>query len=212
MTAPNYPSADLSHRRADMAAHVVGLVLILGAGGVLIRTAAQQLAQPQLIAVMIYVLCALVSNLASWAYHFLPWHTWRTLLRRIDHAAIYPSISGSFTPFFVQANTSWTISLLWVCWALTAVAVLNKIANKTVQSRWSTASYLALGAIGLSALPDLGDVPAVTFWCITGGALCYVAGTAFYARKTMPLRYAIWHSWVNAGGILMFAGIWLSLF
>jgi hemolysin III len=55
-------------------------------------------------------------------------------------------------------------------------------------------------------------VPLATLWCILTGALCYVIGTVFYARITMPYRYAIWHAWVNFGGIAMFAGIWLALF
>jgi len=212
MTTPNFPSPTLSHRRADLAVHAVGLGLILTAGSLLLtRTAATQ-STSLVVAVGVYVLCALLSNLASVAYHFSEWHTSRKLLRRIDHAAIYPSISGTFTPFFVLANTPWTLALLVVCWGLTAVAIWNKITNETVQSRWSTASYLGLGAIGLSALPDMNTVPVGTLWCIIGGALYYVIGTGFYARKSMPFRYAVWHMCVNFGGIAMFAGIWIALF
>ena len=69
-----------------------------------------------------------------------------------------------------------------------------------------------MGAIGLSALPDLTGVPVTTLWCIIAGAVCYVIGTMFYVRKSMPFRYAIWHTWVNFGGIFMFAGVWLALF
>lgn len=209
---PTYPSAPLAYRRADMAVHLMGLVLILGAGSVLIWQAVAMLEAALIGAVVVYVTCALASNLASWAYHFAPLHTARVLLRRIDHAAIYPSITGSFTPFFVQAGTPWTGTLLALCWGLTVLAIWNKITNSEVKSRWSTASYLGLGALGLSALPDLGDVPLATLWCILAGAACYVTGTAFYARRTMPYRYAIWHLWVNFGGIAMFAGIWLALF
>ncbi len=212
MTVPNFPSPKLTHRRADLAVHVIGLGLILTAGSLLIaKTAAVHEATP-VAAVVIYVLCALVSNLASCTYHFSPWHSRRKLLRRVDHAAIYPSISGTFTPFFVQADTTWTLTLLWICWGLTGVAIWNKVTNETVQSRWSTASYLGLGAIGLSALPDMTDVPVITLWCIIGGALCYVIGTGFYARKSMPFRYAVWHICVNFGGIAMFAGVWIALF
>lgn len=212
MTTPTYPSVNPSHRRADMAVHAVGLLLILTAGFVLIRNVAGDCGGKIAVAVIVYVLCALISNLASWAYHFSPWHDRRKQLRRIDHAAIYPSISGTFTPFFILAGTNWTFTLLCLCWALTALAIWNKITNVEVKSRWSTASYLGLGAIGLSALPDLTDVPLATLWCIIGGALCYVIGTGFYARKSMPYRYAIWHTWVNFGGILMFAGVWLAIF
>lgn len=212
MTSETFPSPDPSHRRADITVHTIGLVLILIAGGFLIFRAMGSLDNSLISAAVIYVLCALASNLASWTYHFSRWHDGRKLLRRVDHAAIYPSISGTFTPFFVQAGTTWTLSLLGICWGLTALAIWNKITNENVKSRWSTASYLGLGAIGLCALPDLTGVPAATLWCISGGAACYVFGTTFYARKSMPYRYAVWHSWVNLGGILMFAGIWMALF
>ncbi len=212
MIAPTYPSTVLAYRRADMAVHAVGLCMIGIAGGVLISRVAAGMDGALIIACIIYVASALASNQASMAYHFAPWHDRRVLLRRIDHAAIYPSITGTFTVFFVNAGTTWTLTLLGICWALTALAVWNKITNKTIKSRWSTASYLGLGAIGLLALPDLGDVPAATPWCILAGAFCYAFGTLFYARKTLPYRYAIWHMWVNFGAICMFAGIWMALF
>lgn len=208
----NYPSPTATHRRADLVVHALGLILILLAAALLVHKGAGALEPALVAALAVYVLAALASNLASIMYHFSPLHAHRTLLRRIDHAAIYPSISGTFTPFFIYAGTPWTLTLLWLCWGLTVLAIWNKITNKTVKSRWSTASYLGLGAIGLSALPDLKDVPLATLWWILGGACCYVIGTAFYARKTMPYRYAIWHTWVNLGGLAMFVGVWLTVF
>ena len=212
MPAVTFPSSNPTHRRADMGIHALGLGLIGVAGGYLILKGWGTLSPALLAAVVVYVLCALISNLASWAYHFLPWHGRRTLLRRIDHAAIYPSISGTFTPFFVQAGTTLTLTLLVVCWVLTALAIWSKITSEKVKSRWSTASYLGLGAIGLCALPDLNDVPIETLWCVLGGSLSYVIGVSFYVQKARAFRYAIWHGWVNIGGILMFVGIWLALY
>lgn len=209
---PTYPSLPARYRRADLAVHVVGLASIFVATTLLLRNGAAGLRPALSAALLVYVIAALASNLASMAYHFSPLHGQRVLLRRIDHAAIYPSISGSFTPFFVDAGTPWTLSLLALCWGLTALAMWNKITNETIKSRWSTASYLGLGAIGLSALPDLKTVPLATLWWILGGACCYVIGTIFYARKTMPYRYAIWHTFVNLGGVAMFIGIWLAVF
>lgn len=211
MTALTYPSPKRAERRADQWVHALGLALIVIGGTALIRGACTQLNTGLIAAVGVYVACLLSSNLASACYHFAPWHERRTLLRRIDHAAIYLSITGTFTPFFLLASTTWTLSLLGLCWALTALAIWHKITAKTVKSRWSTASYLGLGAIGLSALPDLTGVPAMTLTCILAGAACYVIGTLFYARKSMPYRYAIWHVFVNLGGVCMFTGIWLAL-
>ncbi len=212
MTTSTYPSQNLTHRRADLGVHFLGLILILGAGGVLIYNAIGRADTNIIFALVVYVVCALISNLASWAYHFSPWHERRKTLRRIDHAAIYPSIAGTFTPFFVQASTTWTPILLGVCWALTLLAIWKKFTDENVKSKWSTASYLGLGAIGLCALPDMTNVPIMALWCILTGSACYVIGTIFYVRKAMPFRYAIWHLWVNFGGIFMLAGIWSALF
>lgn len=212
MTEPNYPTENLRERRADQAVHLLGLVLALGAGGTLLANAALYV-EPALVgAVTVYVMFSLASNISSATYHFSPRHDKRVLLRRIDHAAIYPVIAGTFTPFFVQAGTTWTLTLLWLCWGLTALAIWHKITGTAVQARWSTASYLGLGALGMSALPDLGAVPLATLWCIIGGAVCYVIGTAFYVRRGMPYRYSLWHLWVNFGAIAMFSGIWIALF
>jgi hemolysin III len=194
-----YPSPILSHRRADMAVHAFGLSAILIAGTWLLVKAINTLSTPLILAVIVYILCALVSSLASCAYHFAPWHDHRVLLRRIDHAAIYTSITGTFTPLLVQADTTRTLTILAICWILAIVAIWNKI------------TYLALGAIGLLALPNLKGVPAATPLFILASSASYAFGTIFYARKTLPYRYAIWHSWVNLGGMLMFAGIWLAL-
>ncbi|MCH2094399.1 MAG: hemolysin III family protein [Rhodobacteraceae bacterium] len=210
MTQTTYPSPVQSHRLADMFVHAIGFAAIVIAGGLLLSKSIRGLDPGLVFAVLIYVLCALSSNLASAAYHFSTWHQGRSVLRRIDHAAIYLSISGSFTPFFVLAGTTWTTVLLWFCWGLTAVAIWNKITNEAIKSRWSTASYLGLGAVGLSALPDLTHVPMTTVWCILAGSGCYVLGTVFYARKSMPYRYSVWHGFVTIGGALMFAGVWIA--
>lgn len=207
-----YPSPIQSHRRADMAVHAFGLTAICIAGAILLSKASSSLSPALFLACAIYVLCALFSNQASCFYHFAPWHERRTLLRRIDHAAIYLSIVGTFTPLLAQANTARTLVILALCWALALLAVWNKITNPQIKSRWSTASYLALGAIGLLALPDLKDVPPATPLFILAGSASYAIGTLFYARKSLPFRYAIWHAWVSVGGMLMFAGIWLALF
>ena len=212
MPIPTYPSAILAHRRADIGVHALGLALTLAAGAALLWRGLGVLDGALIAAVIVYFTAALASNLASWAYHFAPWHDRRALLRRIDHAAIYPSITASFTPFFLKADTTWTLTLLGVCWCFTALAIWNKITNENVKSRWSTASYLALGAIGLLALPDLSHLPVAVPFCIIGGAVSYVIGTFFYARKTLPYRYAIWHVWVNFGAVFMYAGIWIALF
>lgn len=212
MTQANYPTSELPDRRADQAVQFTAFVMIITGGGALMATAWTNLDGAMILALAIYVLCALASNLSSATYHFSPFHDWRKKLRRLDHSAIYVSITGMFTPLFVLADTTWSWALLAVCWVLTGFAVWRKITGENVKSRWSTASYLALGALGLSALLGLDDAPAAMYWFICAAAASYAVGTIFYAREDMSYRYAIWHGWVNFGTILMFAGIWLAVF
>lgn len=207
-----YPSPIQSHRRADMYVHAFGFIATVVAGGILMWQAVLNLPATLIAACSVYVLCALISNQASCAYHFLPWHHRRKLLRRIDHSAIYLSIVGTFTPILVHASTPRTLAVLALTWALALVAIWAKITNENVKGRWSTASYLALGLIGLSALPDLGNVPQNAVWLILAGSCSFAIGTVFYSRKTLPFRYSIWHSWVSIGGMMMFAGIWMVVF
>lgn len=65
MTDATFPSFNPAFRRADMTVHAVGLALILIAGGLLVAKAATHLQAALVAAVVVYVLCALASNLAS---------------------------------------------------------------------------------------------------------------------------------------------------
>lgn len=207
MSESNYPSPIAAHRRADQIVHAVGFVAIVLGGALLLG----RLEGAALAAAFVYALCILASNLASMAYHFLPRPAWRVRLRRVDHAMIYFSIVGTFTPVFVAFGGRMTFVLLVLCWALALAGAAHKVFGAQVKSRWSTASYLALGALGLMAFPTLHGVPRATVLFVLGGAVAYVIGSAVYSRKTIPYRYAIWHVFVNLGGMLMFLGIWCAL-
>jgi hemolysin III len=204
-----YPSPNRRHRFADLIVHIAGLLFVLIAGTALILRASELPGKAALIAVVLYLLCVLASNLASCAYHFAPLHTHRPRLRRLDHAVIYFTICGTFTPIFVMSGSGFTLVLLGLLWVLAIVAFSHKCLGQNVKSRWSTASYLGFGALGMMAIPSLQDVPDQTIWWVVTGALSYAVGTIFYAQKRLPYRYAIWHSFVAFGGVSMLCGIWI---
>lgn len=190
-----------------MAVHAAGITVIVVCATYLIS------ARPAPIwPVAVYICCSLASNLSSQAYHFAPWHAARPLLRRIDHAAIYISITGTFTPLLIAADTaraSWVLGLTWLC---AAVGIWLKLVSSEVKSRWSTASYLLLGLLSFAALPDVWALSQTAVWWILAGSACYVIGTVFYTRKAMPYRYAVWHAWVVLGALAMFIAVWNALF
>lgn len=207
-----YPSPNARHRHADIAVHAVGLSIVVLAGGMLVRKGWMDQSGAVAVGLSIYMLCALASNAASWAYHFLPQHQWRVTLRRIDHAAIFLSIAGTFTPLLILAGTPLTYGVLVVCWVLSALGMWRKLTAGEVKSKWSTLTYLGLGAVGLIGLPDVAAIAPRAVWYILAGNMFYALGTVFYAQKSLPYRYAIWHAFVTVGGLVMLMGVWIAVF
>jgi len=135
-----YPSPDMQERRADFIVHGIGLIFILVAGLVLIIQAAAGHGLAMVAAVGIYVICVAFSHIISMFSHLSPFHDRRLMLRRIDHAAIYLTIAGTFTPLFLLADTQFSLFLLMIVWALAIPAMLYKIFGRNLDSRWSLAS------------------------------------------------------------------------
>jgi hemolysin III len=208
-TAPNFPTPDAKQRRTDLYVHLIAHLAILVGGGVLIWHIQMTHGTAVQISIWVYALCALGSNLASMRYHFSPRHGARVHLRRLDHAAIYPSITGSFTPLLVMIGTAFSLGILALCWGFSLLGIWLKLTSAEVKSRWSTASYLGLGALSLTALPLL---PSKTLWWVLVSSCMYLIGVSIYTRKSLPYRYALWHSCCNLGGVAMFVGIWQALF
>ncbi|MEO9498046.1 MAG: hemolysin III family protein [Parasphingorhabdus sp.] len=211
-----YPSPIELERRADMIVHGIGLIFILLASAALIFQAAARssLTNGAAIAgaVGIYVACVTFSHVISMFYHLSPFHDRRLVLRRIDHAAIYLTIAGTFTPLFILANTEFSLFVLAACWVLAIPAILYKIFGKNLDSRWSLASYLGLGWMGIIGVPEMMDhLPPLSLWAMLAGGVFYSLGTIFYARKAQPFRYSIWHSFVMMGGGCFFVAIWVAL-
>lgn len=207
-----YPSPKTHERRADFIVHAIGLILILLAGAALIVQAVTGHGIAVVAAVGTYVICVAFSHVISMFYHLSPFHGRRLALRRIDHAAIYLTIAGTFTPLFVLAGSGFSLLLLVIVWALAVPAMLYKIFGKNLDSRWSLVSYLGLGWMGIIGVPEMMEqLPPLSLWAMLAGGVCYSLGTIFYARKTQPFRYSIWHSFVMMGGASFFVGIWVAL-
>lgn len=207
-----YPTSDRVERRADLIVHGIGLILILLGGFLLILRAATSHGLPVIGASGLYVSCVIFSHVISMFYHLSPYHDQRLILRRIDHAAIYLTIAGTFTPLFVLADTDFSRLMLAVVWALAIPAMLYKIFGRNLDSRWSLVSYLGLGWMGILAVPDLVRIlPGFSLHAMLAGGIFYSLGTIFYARKGQPFRYSIWHSFVMMGGASFFVAIWVAL-
>lgn len=153
---------------------------------------------------------------ASGIYHSVIAGPRRTeWLRKLDHAAIYILIAGTYTPMCVNAFSGfWQWGLLALIWSLALIGIVVKLVVIRAP-RWLTAGvYVVMGWLSLLAvgemLAKLG--PATIAWLFTGGVI-YTAGAVVYITKKMdflPGRFGfheVWHLFVILGAAAHFAAV-----
>jgi len=116
-------------------------------------------------------------------YHRVNWRSLRVRawMRRLDHSTILLLIAGTYTPFAVLAFDGVLADvILVVVWVGAAAGLLLNLAWVDAP-KWVTAPvFLALGWVGVVAVPELvalGIAPTVLVFA--GGAL-YTAGAIAY--------------------------------
>ena len=146
---------------------------------------------------------------ASTIYHSVTSPRWRAIWQRIDHAAIFLLIAGTYTPFVLgPLRGAWGWSLFGVVWGLAVAGVVLKFWFAGRFDVLSTIVYLIMGWLVVFALkPLIAALPAGGLWLLFAGGACYTFGTIFYLWQKLPFNHAVWHVWVLAGSVLHWAAV-----
>ncbi|HSG46379.1 MAG TPA: hemolysin III family protein, partial [Longimicrobiales bacterium] len=152
--------------------------------------------------------------LASTGYHAAPMGRAKALLRRMDHAAIYLLIAGTYTPFTLGVlGGGWGWTLFGLVWGAAVIGVGTKLLAGIRFPRVSTAMYLIMGWLVLIAAHPLVTrmpVPGLA-WLVAGG-LAYSGGVVFFAARRLPYGHFVWHLFVLAGSAChFFAVLWYAV-
>lgn len=126
------------------------------------------------------------------------------MFRKVDHAAIYCLIAGTYTPFCINAFTGfWKWGMLSIIWALAISGIIVKVFF--IRSpRWLNASiYVVMGWLCVGASGQLlAALPAwVLTWLIIGG-VTYTLGAVVYSTKLFNFKpgifgfHEVWHIFV----------------
>ena len=199
---------------ADGVVHVVGVVGAVAASIVLLALLAGRASAGELAVVSVYLASLLLCFGASAAYNLCPVGRIKWRLRRLDRAAIYLLIAGTYTPFMAASGTwrllaaVWTLALAGALLKLTAPGGLRR---QSTLDRLAVLLYLALGWSGLIAYEEVfaGLTPTV-FWLILAGGLTYSAGVLFHMWETLRFQTAIWHGFVLAAATTHFVAVWVE--
>jgi len=192
---------------ADSAVHFIGT--ITGATSAAVLLALAFLANTAVfLSVLVYGIGLVAMLFFSAAYHLQRSSRRRDLLRRLDHAAIFVMIAGTYTPFTVCTLTS--TSAVWLTgpmWLAALVGVILKLSCPHWPDWASTAVYLVMGwAVVVFMQPLLAALDRFTVILLLSGGVLYSVGACLH-RSQLPFRDAIWHSCVLGAAGLHYAAI-----
>lgn len=137
------------------------------------------------------------------------------VFRKVDHAAIYALIAGTYTPFCINAFEGfWKWGMLTLIWSLAVIGIVIKIFYMR-SPRWLNAAiYVLMGWISVTAAGQmLAALPAwVLAWLIAGGII-YTLGAVVYATKLFNFKpgvfgfHEVWHIFVLLAAAAHFVAV-----
>jgi len=137
------------------------------------------------------------------------------IFRKIDHAAIYVLIAGTYTPFCVNAfDGFWKWGMLSIIWSLAVIGIVVKIFIIRAP-RWLNAGiYIVMGWLSVAAVGEMLDaLPAwVLVWMLVGG-ITYTLGAVVYITKIFNFKpgvfgfHEVWHIFVLLAALAHFIAV-----
>jgi hemolysin III len=188
--------------RLNALSHGLGFVAAAAAWPLLSDHAAQHGGSLAALGIAVFCLSAMVVYAASMIYHALPPGRAKHWAHRVDHAAIFVFIAGSYTPFALgPLRGDIGGPLLAGAWSVAFVGAGCKIGGRLRHPLASTALYAGMGWMALALLGPLaerGGAEAIGLLLAGGGA--YTLGAVFFLFDHR-LRYGhlVWHLFVLAG-------------
>ncbi len=164
-------------------------------------------------ALWLYLFGVLSSYLLSTAYHACPAESaWKLSLRKLDHAAIYWHIAGSYSPITLIALRDvgyWGWGIFSFCWLCAIVGTILSIYNLKEQSRLETVCYVLMGLTILVALKPFYESVGgwILFWVIAEG-VCYIIGAVLYGFHKVKYIHSVFHFFVLMGDICHMIAVW----
>ena len=197
---------------ANAISHAIALALAVASLPILVNLAVQRGGAADVVGASLFAATMIVLYLVSTLYHALPAGPAKHWFNRLDHAAIYIFIAGSYMPYLLGVlRGPWGWTLFGIVWGIAAFGVVAKLANRLRHPLWSTGLYLAMGWVAvIAAVPLIERLSGGALAWLVAGGLAYTVGAVIYLFDAR-LRYThfVWHLFVMAGSTCHFvAAIW----
>jgi hemolysin III len=155
--------------------------------------------------IAVYCACILLLFPCSAANNLCRASPRRDVLARLDHAAIFLMIAGTYTPFTVLAlRGGWALDTTCAVWLVALTGIGVKLLCPRVIERIDVAVYLGFGWSGLVII---GSLDHATAMLVADGGVLYSIGAGFHLWRNLRFHRAIWHGFVLAAALCQYAAV-----
>ncbi len=205
--------------QANALSHGLGILLGLIGGWYLLTAAHASTDVWAVPSVFVYLVGMLSSYVSSTCYHALPTGKRKRVFQKIDHAAIYWHIAGTYTPLtmlILREEGLWGWMLLIFVWSVAIVGTVVSFRTSGKHSYIETICYVLMGCVVFVAFKPLIDVlretdrMEVLFWIIAGG-ISYIVGALFYSLPKVRYMHTVFHLFVLGGTICHILAIYYAI-
>ena len=200
-------------RAADGIIHAIGMIAALIGGGLLVAVALVKGGVPLATAGAIYAMCMMAMLAASAVYNLTRPSRYRRLLRRIDEAAIFLMIAGSYTPFTIKLlPPEFALAITAAIWVMALAGAAGKVLWTNLSDRAWCFIYLAFGWLAVLILgPIVTTLPLIAIVLLAIAGVIYSGGVLLYLNHALPFRRALWHACVVAGAATHYGAVLIGL-
>jgi len=204
-----FPEYTIRERVADGCIHLMGVTASLVALIALLIIGVKSQTMLWAVSLTIYGLALVATFSCSAGYHLVVRPKLKEVLRRLDHAAIFLMIAGTYTPFIlIKMNTPWGLGLLAVVWTMAGIGIVIKLFAPRFLDGLSTALYLVQGWAVIAAWePLMSAMPGRVLTPLMAGGVLYTVGVVFHLWERLPYQNAIWHGFVLSAASCHFAAV-----
>jgi hemolysin III len=170
----------------------------------------------KVISFLIYGLSLIFLFSASATYHMVKVKDKALeIFRKVDHAAIYCLIAGTYTPFCVNTfDGFWKWGLLSIIWSLAVLGIVVKVFYIRAP-RWLNAGiYVVMGWLSLAGIGQMLDLlPAPVFGWLLAGGVIYTLGAIVYITRIFNFKpgifgfHEMWHIFVMLAAAAHFIAV-----
>lgn len=209
--AEHYPNR--REHTADGIVHAVGIAAAVIGGGLLVAVALLNRGVPMATAGAIYALCMTAMLAASATYNLTRPSRYRRILRRLDEAAIFLMIAGSYTPFTIKLlPPDFAIGVTVAIWIAALAGAAGKVLWTHLSDKAWCLIYLAFGWLAVLVLgPVVPSLPPTAIVMLVIAGITYSGGVLLYLNHAIPFRRAIWHACVILGAAGHYVAVLLGL-